>query len=587
VAESSLRWTSGLIAGGPASLTYSWNELSQRVETKQQRLAERKQPDGDHDWLLLSKLMPPPVRARLVPRPRLVERLDEATRGPLTLVAAPAGFAKTSLLVAWTATLEASERRVAWLTLDEGDNDPLRFWRTVATALQAGRPELDDGARAAIRLTQPLAQDALAQALLHDLSDRSADHVLVFDDYHAIDAESIHSGLTQFLERLPPNVHLVIASRVEPPLPLARLRARGQLVELGVNDLRFTGEEAAEFFGDVMGLLLAPDQVAALEVATEGWPAGLQLAGLALQGRADPAGFIETFAGTNRYVLDYLVDEVLQLQSEDVQAFLGQTAILDRLSGPLCNAVTERADSQAMLEQIERANLFLVPLDDERCWYRYHRLFAEALRARSSQLGPGEVPESHQRASTWLAANGFIGAAIQHALAAGNAASAGVLVERAAQDLLHRGEVATLRRWMDSLPPDVLHSRPRLVLARCWSLVAAGHAEEAAAYLQDVQTVLDNDRTQREPDRAALLGEAAAVRAHAAVRTHDWENAIALSQQALAQMPEGRSTLRAMAALNLGTAYRHAGQAGRPSRRSAMRVPLLTLVAICSWRCTR
>ena len=359
--------------------------------------------------LLETKFYVPRPRRGLVPRPRLSERLDRGTASKLTLVSAPAGFGKTTLLAEWLAAgpaAPADERLAAWLSLDQGDNDPASFWTYVIAALQTVAPGVGASALALLQAPQPPPIETVLAALLNDLGAIADDIVLVLDDYHVIDARDVQDGMAFLLDHLPPQLHLVIASRADPALPLARLRARGELVEIRAADLRFTPDEAAAYLNEVMGLELTARDVAALEGRTEGWIAALQLAALSMQGRDDVAGFIAGFAGDDRYIVDYLVEEVLQRQPDRVQAFLLQTSILDRLSGPLCDAVTGQGGGKAMLEALDRGNLFLVPLDDRRRWYRYHHLFADVLQARLLDEQPDQVPDLHRRASAWYEQNG-------------------------------------------------------------------------------------------------------------------------------------------------------------------------------------
>ena len=355
--------------------------------------------------ILATKLYIPPPRPKVVLRPRLIERLNEGlTSGrKLTLISAPAGFGKTTLVSEWVA---GCERPVAWLSLDEGDNDPARFLTYLVAALQTIAPNIGEGVLAVLQSPQPPPTESILTTLLNEITAIPDHFILVLDDYHVIDSKPVDHALTFLLEHLPPQMHLVITTREDPPLPLARLRARGQLTELRAADLRFTPAEAADFLNQVMGLNLSAEDIAALETRTEGWIAGLQLAALSMQGRSDTASFIQAFTGSHRFVLDYLVEEVLQHQPEHVRSFLLQTAILDRFCAPLCNAVTEREDGKEMLETLERSNLFVIPLDDQRQWYRYHHLFADVLQAHLMEAQPEQVSSLHQRASAWYEQNG-------------------------------------------------------------------------------------------------------------------------------------------------------------------------------------
>jgi len=474
--------------------------------------------------LLATKLHPPRAHRNLIPRSRLIERLDDGLKYPLTLISAPAGSGKTSALNAW---ISHRERCIAWLSLDEGDNDPTRFWTYVIAALQLLRPDLGNHAHALLQAQgqQPQPIEFVLTVLLNEIAafpdhpstdstssgqaSLRAGFALVLDDYHVIDTPAIHAAITFLLDHLPAQMHLIIASRVDPPLPLARLRAGNLLTELRLEDLRFTSEEAALFLNHVMGLQLAVDDIAALETYTEGWIVGLQLAALCLQGRDEGAKrrFVSAFTGSHRYILDYLVEEVLQRQPERTQAFLLQTSILIRLSGPLCDAVTGRADGQAMLEQLERANLFLIPLDEERGWYRYHQLFAKVLRLRLQQAAPDRLSELQRKAATWCAVHRLIDDAVHHALAAGDAAWTARLIEQHVEEILRRGEGETLRRWVAMVPQEVVRARPRLLLAQAIAAFNAGHLETAEPLLDDAERALTSPSEPYEPsiDRQASM----------------------------------------------------------------------------------
>ena len=415
------------------------------------------------DVLVATKFHVP--RAGFVPRPQLLARLAEGVGRGLTVVCTPAGFGKTTLLGDWA---RRSRGRAAWLSLDAGDNDPARFWRYVAAALARARPGVDAPVVALLRGPQQPPLEAVATAVINELSSLPGERgvVLILDDYHLVEAPPVHESVAFLLDRLPLGLRLVLSSRADPPLPLARLRARGQLAELRAADLRFTVAETAAFLREVSGLDLPAASVAALQDRTEGWAAGVQLAALSLRAQADPAGFIATFAGSHRYVLDYLTGEVLAGQPEQVLRFLLETSVLDRLCGPLCDAVTDRTGSQEMLEELDRANLFVVPLDEVRHWWRYHHLFADLLRARLERERPAALPGLHHAAAAWHEKHGFADEAVRHAIAAGETAWAARLVERHVEALLRRGEGATLDRWLSALPAESIRARPRLCLAQ-------------------------------------------------------------------------------------------------------------------------
>jgi LuxR family transcriptional regulator, maltose regulon positive regulatory protein len=440
--------------------------------------------------LLETKLHIPRWRRGLVARPRLSERLSRGAKSALTLVSAPAGFGKTTLLAEWLAAAPADGRSVAWLSLDRRDNDPALFWTYLVAAMKTTAPGAGAGALSLLQPPQPPNEAGLV-ALLNDLDAISNDVVLVLDDYHVVEARDVHDGMAFLLEHLPPQIHLVIGSRADPPLPLARLRGRGELVEIRAADLRFTPGEAAAYLNEMMGLQLTAADVAALEGRTEGWIAALQLAALSLQGREDVAAFIDGFAGDDRYIVDFLAEEVLQRQPGHVQQFLLQTSILDRLSGPLCDVVTGQDGSKAKLAALERGNLFLVPLDDRRQWYRYHQLFADVLHARLLDEQPGDVPELHRRASGWHERNDEPSEAIRHALAAGDFERGADLVELAIPAMSRTRQEAAVRGWLELLPDEVVRVRPVLSVGFAGALLTVGELEGVEARLQDAERWLN------------------------------------------------------------------------------------------------
>ena len=449
--------------------------------------------------LVETKLHVPRRRRGLVARPRLSERLSREVP-PLVLVSAPAGFGKTTLLTEWLATARTAGTLVAWLSLDPRDDDPTTFWTYLVSAVRTALPDVGAGSLALLQSPQS-STDAVLATLLNELQTVQEDVVLVLDDYHVIESAEVHEGMAFLLEHLPPTLHLVIASRADPPLPLARLRARGELVEVRAADLRFAPDEATAYLGDVMGLTLTADEVAALEERTEGWIAALQLAALSMQGRDDVAGFIAGFAGDDRFVVDYLVEEVLQRQPEQVRRFLLQTSVLSRLTGPLCDAVTGQDGGKAMLEALERGNLFLVPLDDRRRWYRYHHLFGDVLQARLLDEGPDRVRALNARASDWYERNGDPSAAIDHALAAEDVERAADLVERAIPALSQARQEATLRRWFEALPDDLFGVRPVLAVGYVGALMSTGDVRGVEARLRDAEQWVQQstDGSRRPP----------------------------------------------------------------------------------------
>ena len=444
--------------------------------------------------LLETKLYVPGPPRGLVPRPRLSQRLDRGTTSKLMLISAPAGFGKTTLLTEWLAAGPAGpadERLAAWLSLDRADNDPASFWTYVIAALQTVAPGVGESALTLLQAPQPPPIETVLTALLNDLGASTGDIVLVLDDYHVIDARDVQDAMAFLLDHLPPRLHVVIASRTDPALPLARLRARGELVETRAAELRFTPDEAAAYLNEMMGLELTARDVAALEGRTEGWIAALQLAALSMQGRDDVAGFIAGFTGDDRYVVDYLAEEVLQRQSDRVQAFLLQTSILGRLSGPLCDAVTGQGGGKAMLEALDRGNLFLVPLDDRRRWYRYHHLFADVLQARLLDERPDQIPDLHRRASAWYQQNGEPAVAIGHAVAAGDFERAADLVELAIPAMSRTRQEATVRGWLEAIPGEVVRVRPVLSVGFAGALLSGGELEGVESRLRDAERWLD------------------------------------------------------------------------------------------------
>ena len=453
--------------------------------------------------LLETKLHVPRWQRGLVARPRLSERLSRGAESALTLVSAPAGFGKTTLLAEWLAAAPVDGQSVAWLSLDQRDNDPAWFWTYLVAALKTAASEVGAGALSLLQPPRPPSEAGLV-TLLNDLDALSNDVVLVLDDYHVIDAREVQDGMAFLLEHLPPQIHLVIGSRADPVLPLARLRGRGDLVEIRAADLRFTPGEAAEYLNEMMGLVLTAADVAALEGRTEGWIAALQLAALSLQGREDVAAFIDGFAGDDRYIVDFLAEEVLQRQPEHVQQFLLQTSILDRLCGPLCDAVTGQDGGQAKLAALERGNLFLVPLDDRRRWYRYHQLFADVLHARLRDERPDDVPELHRRASGWYEHNDEPSEAIRHALAAGDFERAADLVELAIPAMLRSRQEAAVLGWLERLPDGVVRVRPVLSVGFAGALLAGGEFEGVEGRLRDAERWLDGATGIRQGSEVPL-----------------------------------------------------------------------------------
>jgi LuxR family maltose regulon positive regulatory protein len=460
--------------------------------------------------LLETKFYRPRPRSQLVVRPRLSERLNRAIESKLTLVSAPAGFGKTTLLSAWLAAGPADGRPAAWLSLDQGDNQPESFWTYLVAALQTVDPTVGARAQSLLQGPQPPPVETILTTLLNELGAVPNDVVLVLDDYHVIDAQAISDSMTFLLDHLPHQIHLVIATRADPALPLPRMRARGELIEVRAADLRFTPDEAAAYLNEVMGLDLGAADVAALELRTEGWIAALQLAALSLQGRDDVGGFISSFAGDDRYIVDYLVEEVLHQHPEPVRSFLLDTSILARMNGSLCDAVTGSSGGAAMLEALERGNLFLIPLDDRRRWYRYHHLFADVLQARLLDERPGRVRELHRRACEWHEEHGDRSEAIRHAMAGGDVARAADLVELAIPAAFRDYQGAMLRPWLEALPDELIRNRPVLSVAYAATLLDGGRVEgDVEARLRDAERWLgmtaDGRAVPQDPSTAMVV----------------------------------------------------------------------------------
>ena len=506
--------------------------------------------------LLATKLQVPVARRRLVPRYRLVERLSGATWPRLILVDAPAGSGKTTLLANWQQA--APGGATAWLALDRGDNDPVRFWTYVIEALRAAAPRLGARALALLRVPGISLIDVVLPALLNDLGAVADDVVLVLDDYHLIAAREVHASITFLLEHLPPTLRLVISTRSDPPLPLARLRARGELLEVRAEDLRFDAEETAVFLNDVLGLGLDASDLARLHDRTEGWAAGLYLAALSLGGRDDVHRRVEAFAGDDRHIVDYLGAEVLANQPAEVRAFLLHTAILDRLCGPLCDAVRGASGSAALLEQIEASNLFLVPLDTKRDWYRYHHLFGDLLRHELARAAPDPVPALHRRAAGWYRQQGAIPEAIHHATAAGDLPEARELIACSWNTFFNQGRLATVAHWLDALPTQAVRDDARLCVARAWLALDTGRLEQVEPWIEAAERGL---RSRATANGAALAQETAVLRAVWRFKAGHVTEARAAARRALEADARETAFPHTVAHLVLGVTLYWSGQA--------------------------
>jgi LuxR family maltose regulon positive regulatory protein len=539
------------------------------------------------EQLLATKLFIPPTRPGLIPRPRLVDRLNTCAYPgcKLILITAPAGYGKTTLATEWLGSLQlgASNEnkesyRVAWFSLDEGDNDPIRFFSYFYAALnqiEGIKSALGKGALGLLQSSQLPPPKITLTSLINEIAAFPEKIILVLDDYHLIDNRSIHDALSFFLENLPPQMHLVIATREDPHLPLSRLRTRGQMTELRATDLRFTPAEAAEYLNRVMGLDLSSDDIALLEARTEGWIAGLQLAALSMRGYKDAASLINAFTGSHRLVQDFLIDEVLSQQSESIQEFLLHTSILDQLTGPICDALTQRNNSQSTLESLERANLFIIPQDGERNSFRYHHLFADLLHLRLQQTQPERIPGLHNLASKWYEENGFADEAITHALRADDFNRSINLIEQHVDTIWAQGEYTKLQRWLKGLPDELVLSRPQLCIFQAWELFASGQPDAGERLLRTAELAYDpstdlasvtESHDQDQPSGFGGLkvrGRAAAIQAWiAAYQRYNISGLIQHLRQALDYLPEQDLQWRSAVAITLADVHAFSGDIG-------------------------
>lgn len=527
-----------------------------------------------HTPLLTMKLLIPPLPSTLVKRPLLVERLHEGISRPLTLLSAPAGYGKTTLLSEWHNSTPGEDYRLAWVALDRADNDPVRFWSYVISSLDILHPGLGNNAMGLLNSSPPVPIESVLVTLLNALSGTFSSGAvqqkiaLVLDDYHMIQTDSIHHAITFLLDYLPSHVHLIITTRVDPPLSLARFRARGQSSELRTSEFRFTSDEAEIFLNQAMKLGLSEQDTSELEAHTEGWIAGLQLAALSIRSQRDTSSVVEGFTGRHHFISDFFIEEVLERQTKDVQNFLLQTSILQRLSAELCDAVVGREGSQVMLEQIEAANLFLIPLDTKRHWYRYHALFGDALRTYlKHEYSARFVQELHRRAAAWYDSHDFFYDAIEHALTGTDMEQAAHFIERAARAAWMRGEWISLLGWLEQLPERVMQRHPRLYLFSAWALIAASRVREAEQRLVEAEAVLSKQAYSPNEGAASnatqlhmdMLAELLTLRATVARLQEDASLTIAYSQQALEFVSPDDAILRSIIALNLGHAYRLRG----------------------------
>lgn len=520
---------------------------------------EQTKPPERNEPLLRTKLFVPPVRSQRVTRSRLFEQINGGLDKALILISAPAGYGKTTLVSSW---LEETDLPSTWLSLDEDDNDPIRFLQYFITALQKIVPTIQLDWLGVLQAGRPTSYKFLLNIIINEIAGSTAPFALVLDDFHVLQAQPVLDILAHFLDHLPPRLHVLLLSRTDPPLPLARLRARNQLIDIRADQLRFTRQEIALFLNEAMGLKLSSRDIIALETRTEGWIAGLQLASLTLQahllapGGQDVHGFISAFTGSQYYIMDYLAEEVLKLQTEPVRSFLLQSSILDRMCGPLCDNVVETGSiaGQAMLEALEQMNLFIVPLDGERRWYRYHHLFADVLNRQLEQLYPHQLPDLHRRAFQWYEQNGFIAEAIHHARLAGEKEYAARLVDQNGCTLLMRGEVVTLLNWIEAVEP---YSRtlPWIAIQKIWSLCLTGQSDQAEGPLQTAEQLLAS--LELTDETRTMWGAIAAARAYRANLQGNARLAADFSRQALNHLPAGNDfscSLRSAATSILGDA---------------------------------
>jgi len=523
--------------------------------------------------IITTKLNIPRLPARLVTRRRLLNLLDEGKTRKLTLVSAPAGFGKTTLVSAWL-----QERRLpaAWLSLDLPDNDSVRFVTYVVSALRQIDDSIGVSVLGTLNSPQPLDTQSLVIRLINDIAASHTPITLVLDDWHLIDDVEIIHALKTLVEHQPPHLHLVLITREDPALPLSRLRSRGDLVEVRSGDLRFSVAEVAEFLRQVMGLDLSDQNVAALEARTEGWIAGLYMAALSMRSVADTTAFIEAFTGSHRYILDYLLEEVISRQPADIQAFLLDTSILERMTESLCNAVTQREDGAGMLEQLEAANLFLIPLDDERQWYRYHHLFAELLRARLARLYPERVADIHRQAAAWFEAAGLLVEAVSHAARSGDDAYYARQLERHAVTFIGRGELKLVSRWLDALPDDTIRQSPRLCLDRAWTLFLTNQLLFVTNQFDQIDTWLQSaDAILSEPAGDGGEGIRAELLTLRSFLTQEGaERALELAQQAAEIAPVGNVLIQGLIQTALAAGYHELGDIRRAIDASEAAIPL-------------
>ncbi len=508
------------------------------------------------EQLLTTKLYIPQLHADTIPRPHLYQRLDEGLKRKLILVSAPTGFGKSTLVTGW---LDENDYTAAWLSLDHGDNDPVRFWTYLIAAIQTIHHEIGVEARQIVSAPELRSTEPVAISLLNDISQLAHELILVLDDYHIIEAGQVHADLSYLLDHQSPNLHIVLITRIDPSISLARLRVQSQLVEIRAEDLQFSIEEATTLFNEKMGLNLKPEHIEALNTHTESWVVGLQLAAMSLKGQPSYDAFIEAFTGSHQFILDYLTEEVLDTLSEVLRGFLLRTSILERFCSKLCQEVTGNASSQLMLDEIRKHNLFLIPLDTDGRWYRYHHLFAEVLQALLERDHPDEMVELHLKAAAWLEDQGYADEAVDHALRSGDMVRAREMVLKHWLPVLHRGEITTVLRWLDALPEDRNGSDPSVPLARCWALFLSWQNSAIEPHLEQANNAYErlvNEGSLSDVTRDSIAAQLAMMRSVLARDRGEHARSVAHAEKAAlhvsSEMMEG-----------IGTAWIHVGRGAR------------------------
>lgn len=503
------------------------------------------------ETLLTTKFYVPPLRSELISRRHLVEKLMQGLDCSLILVSAPAGYGKTTVLSDLVHNIEP-DIKTTWISLDSTDNDPVTFWNYFITALGNIEQGIGDDALSILHSPGSSPADLLLTTLINEINKITSDFFFILDDYHVIESQPVHEAVTFLLDHIPGKMHLVIATRTDPPLPLARLRGRRSMIEIRTNDLRFTHDETDDFFNRFININLDREDIEALTIRTEGWITGLQMAALSMRGHDNIHAFIRDFTGSHRFILDYLIEEVFQRQSPDIQDFLLKTSILDRLTVPLCDYVTERSDSRTILAALERANLFIVPLDESRQWYRYQHLFSDLLRHQLEITSDiNDISGYHLRASHWFESNYLSSDAIQHAIHSGDWERASSLIANASQSLLKSGEITTLLRWIQQLPDEIIASHPQLWSECCWTMILTGQFDRAESFLERIETNTKSNDVSR--------GEMLVMKAYIARSRGDNLGTIEFSMEARSLVPETSIDTRCILALNLGIAQWHFG----------------------------